>query len=468
MQTQVAVGPANSLRPSILFLYVALASFFAYLVVSSESDKSGLVLLSALGLVQVLPLVLSLSRGKVCFLDLVLFNHFVVFTVSRLNLLFNLEGSAILPSDVNRAVEVLLYCSGLIIAGHIMVRNLLFRRYFDEVAYEPLTLTPSRHFSILIFILLVPVLLDFVPSAMVVPMLAGSSVGFVVLFTSRVPLAPKREIWGRIFLLVSSLHSFVISGAMGVVSQFAGIFFITVCLRRKFSHLWGLVIFVIGLSAIQSVKSDYRFFMQANLGSGMSERIECLMNLLFLRYSSQNDETMKVDERERDLAQGFARVGDNSLETVLEQSPSKVPFWNGETYAVIPYFIIPRFLWPEKPVREFWNKYGKVYGILSEDDYQTAVGVGYLAEAYMNYGFVGIYLLSFGFGIAIAFLERCTAVFMGGPSMLGFIVFLLPVIGYSSDLGSMVSSLALATGLMVILNGVLKSNGTRDAYGQVS
>ncbi len=453
----------NNSRSAVLILGSLLLSAFSYLAVMASSDKTGITNLYCLGLVQIAPLLFAFARGRFSYLDFVLFNHFIVFTVARLNATFNLDQATTLPPEVILAVEVLSTCTGLIILGNLVARTIFFRRYFSEVVYERLNLSPGRQATVLFVLLTIPLFANFLPPNLAVPILSSASVGFILLFTSAVPLAPKREAWARWLLLLSAVHFFLETGFMSLLAQYAGISFVSVCMRRKVTQVVGLLIFVVCLSAIQSVKADFRIFLTANENASFSERLDSMSELIDLHYFSKEDEL--DDLRNKRLAGGFARVGDNSLEIVLTQTPSAVPFWNGETYAVIPYIFIPRFLWPEKPPRDFWNKYGRKYGVISEDDFETAVGVGFLAEAYMNYGYIALYVLALTFGFMIALLERCSAYFIGGPTVLAFMVFLLPVLPYSIDLGSMLSSLFACNAVMLVMRVLVRKGNERDAYG---
>lgn len=87
---------------------------------------------------------------------------------------------------------------------------------------------------------------------------------------------------------------------------------------------------------------------------------------------------------------------------VVSISPDHKPFLDGETYAQIPAQFIPRFFWPDKPLGHIstftLNLY---YGMQQtmEEAQQTTIGFGMVAEAYANFGFFGMALLGFAFGL---------------------------------------------------------------------
>ena len=75
----------------------------------------------------------------------------------------------------------------------------------------------------------------------------------------------------------------------------------------------------------------------------------------------------------------------------------------GETYAQLIYQPIPRFIWPDKPVKISGNEFGRQIGLLSPVDRQTSVSRGWLGEAFMNFGIWSV-LLGFFFGLFYAWI----------------------------------------------------------------
>lgn len=88
---------------------------------------------------------------------------------------------------------------------------------------------------------------------------------------------------------------------------------------------------------------------------------------------------------------------------VASVSPSQQPFLNGETYKGIPAQFIPRFLWANKPLGHVsTSKLAVYYGLQSDEDTErTTIGFGLLAEAYANFGFIGVVGIGIFFGFFI-------------------------------------------------------------------
>src|SRR5208282_5564556 len=69
---------------------------------------------------------------------------------------------------------------------------------------------------------------------------------------------------------------------------------------------------------------------------------------------------------------------------VVSNTPDRLPFLDGQTYAQIPAQFVPRFFWPEKPVGHISTYTLAVYYGLQniEDTQKTTIGFGMLTEAY--------------------------------------------------------------------------------------
>jgi hypothetical protein len=85
----------------------------------------------------------------------------------------------------------------------------------------------------------------------------------------------------------------------------------------------------------------------------------------------------------------------------IELTPSQVDYKHGETISYVFYSFVPRLLWHDKPIAQVANKVMPVeYGMQFEGSTRTTMfGVGHIAEAYVNFGLVGILPLFFMLGI---------------------------------------------------------------------
>jgi hypothetical protein len=273
----------------------------------------------------------------------------------------------------------------------------------------------------------------------------------------------------RIALPFSALYAFLKIGFLSTFGNYLTFILLYGLMadKRKLLIVFGFV--SVSVAAMQSIKNDFRIYLGAGgFGAPMAERAEVLQFLLHDRYIVGNEKEEETNNADDDintnLLKGFSRIGDDSLERVLYMTPSEVPFWEGETYQSIPYMFIPRALWPNKPGRDFWNKYGRGYRILSEDDIQTSVGVGFLAEAYMNFGFFGMYLLAGIMGIYFVCVERLSMAVLNGKFFFTYLSFLGPLIGLGADLGSIINSTMILTCVMFAIRPFLMRMARRDDY----
>ncbi len=75
---------------------------------------------------------------------------------------------------------------------------------------------------------------------------------------------------------------------------------------------------------------------------------------------------------------------------VVWQTPSALPFLEGETYAGFAWKLVPRALAPEKPTLIYGSRLAQRYGFTALSDNLTNVGFSQLVEFYINYGIAGL------------------------------------------------------------------------------
>lgn len=85
---------------------------------------------------------------------------------------------------------------------------------------------------------------------------------------------------------------------------------------------------------------------------------------------------------------------------VEESTPDLVPYLDGETYALLPHIILPRFAEPDKIKSQAGlNLLAVRYGLqIADATDRTTIGFGLVAEAYANFGFLGVLVMGALFG----------------------------------------------------------------------
>jgi hypothetical protein len=93
---------------------------------------------------------------------------------------------------------------------------------------------------------------------------------------------------------------------------------------------------------------------------------------------------------------------------VEQMTPDEVSFMDGETYAIIPRLLIPRFLDPSKPASHEGTYLLNIhFGFQTrEATATTTIGFGLLNEAYANFGYAGVVLLALIMGLNYGGVSR--------------------------------------------------------------
>ena len=462
---------APFLNAFTITMIVVLMAFFNYLLLESNNDKSGYTKLYLLMLVQLTPFLICFSRGHYNYIAFIMFNHFFTYSVAKFNQLKMLTHAAAIYPEALAAIDELTICSALTIASFYLSRQFLFYRFVEHEKFQMLTLSRTQLFVVAIYVICVPMFLDKIPAWLITLHFATMAADMVLLLCSTSPHNEKLAFYLRFGVSLSTAWYFLATGFLTMLGNLAGYIFIAACLQKNYKQLVLPLILAVVASLLQNVKSEYRTLIASNPNSTPIERVELIGNLLYAEYFEdlQLDEIEDTDTQEdkavsESIFMGFSRIGDDSLERVLSWTPKRVPFWNGESYAAIPYLFIPRVLWNDKPSRHLWNKFGVVYGYLGANDNQTSVAVSYIAEAYMNFGYWGMYVFSLIFGLFAAMVERASFYFLGGYYFFTFMCFLMPMMSYGSDLTSIINSILIIMVALLLFRGQFKKMANKDEY----
>jgi hypothetical protein len=93
---------------------------------------------------------------------------------------------------------------------------------------------------------------------------------------------------------------------------------------------------------------------------------------------------------------------------VIELTPSRVPYQYGSLYSYIGITFIPRFVWAHKPSVNDANRWYQVtYGLTEPGRLSVvSIAVGTVAESYINFGWLGPFLVIFPLGFFLGTFER--------------------------------------------------------------
>lgn len=467
-QAQLQVLPF--LNPFTLVYILAAFLGGSYLVLNLHTDKSGISYLYLLMLLQVTPFVIAVTRRKFNYLSFVLLNHFITYSYTKYQMVKSyIDIQAVTPETL-LAVQELIQCTILLTVTYLTTRVSLFREVQEKQNFQMLSVSRVQFTVCGLYVILLPVSLPVIPAFLLIIHFAFCGANMLLMMCAYSPGNERLTRWFQVLVPMSCLWYFLLTGFLSVFGQYAAFRFITICLKRDYKQFIPLIFLAVIVSMMQTVKNDYRYVIREDPDLTTADRLLVLGELLVIKYLTdapllENEEAEdETEATSTTIIEGFQRVGDDSIELVMQKTPREVPFWNGETYASIPYMFIPRALWPDKPSRHFWNKYGRVYGVLSEDDYQTSVGVGYLAEAYMNFGFFGMYICSIFFGFFMAMLEKISILFLRGHFYFTYIVFLAPIVSFANDMGSILNSVVVLLCALTVARSVFLKMARKDDY----
>jgi len=92
---------------------------------------------------------------------------------------------------------------------------------------------------------------------------------------------------------------------------------------------------------------------------------------------------------------------------VERETPDRIDYLRGGTYALLPAILVPRFIESDKPATQAGMILLNVrYGIFAvEEEATTAIGWGLVAEAYANFGYFGVVAMGLLLGAFCGRLE---------------------------------------------------------------
>ncbi|MDP1580391.1 MAG: O-antigen polysaccharide polymerase Wzy [Candidatus Didemnitutus sp.] len=147
---------------------------------------------------------------------------------------------------------------------------------------------------------------------------------------------------------------------------------------------------------------------------------------------------------------------------IVEFTPDKQPYLYGETYGYVLPQLIPRFFWQDKPRSHVATYRLSIYYGLQEEEatQKTTIAFGLPAEAYANFGILGMIMLGATFGFILKKLQVLSA---HSPmfSLAGLMMVLLTAWSFNTELtmaawvSSFYQAVIVALGLPLILRGLL-------------
>jgi hypothetical protein len=177
---------------------------------------------------------------------------------------------------------------------------------------------------------------------------------------------------------------------------------------------------VVGLTAVlHNGKSAMRsLYWEQNLPAPRLTELPAFFTQWFqFGLASSHEEAAKNRSLTANLIERAALF--QMLCLAIDQVPDHERYLYGESYLDIPALLVPRFLWPNKPSSLEANvRLALYFGLVDEESAsKVSIAFGQPAEAYANFGFVGLAVL----GAAIGAGYKCVCTLSVGASQLSAI-----------------------------------------------
>ena len=454
-QVAISINPAVTTARSVLTTaYLALFVVALFILIDGTLNTDlWYYPVGLLAAVQLLPMYLGMIRGQIGFLEIFCLMRFGTYTVGKINAITSLGVGSLNASylDTSRVIQEYVVCFAIIILTFYFVSFCLVRIGTRGIRYRLLVVNDRFYSSCVLFLILNPFFEGLISQSISSFAVLFQRMALVLILCARPKERPWLYSWTIALVSLSGIASLVLGGSMWMLLMVFLELTVIEILQRRLFRLAVLAPFFVLLVMIQSVKGDLRTVIYANPDMSLSERIELFAGLLTIKYidgvdlpgeqrrlASEEDE--EGEERAGELSEAFNRVLDDSLERVLAMTPVPVPYWDGSTFEPLLYMFVPRFAWPEKPVRTAWHEFGVKYGFLNENDDFTSITYNLFAEGYMNFGSPGLYGIAFVLGVLLALLELLSDWYFKKSTFFAAIVCLVPLLNVEIDFVSLIQT----------------------------
>ncbi len=197
------------------------------------------------------------------------------------------------------------------------------------------------------------------------------------------------------------LFSTVLQGMIGTMIFWSITFVLILSLKYRPSLLLKLSVVIIGgcsVLVLQSVKVAYRVetwdYKENALGKRKRKGIDKNPNLMLDLITERIQDPSKFFTEEALIGMALRMNQARQLALVMKRVPDTEPHSNGEMTLLRPVqALIPRLVYPNKPISPDPRDYPRFTGITLTDSH--AVSIGPLGEAYADFGKFGVIFLFF-------------------------------------------------------------------------
>lgn len=189
-------------------------------------------------------------------------------------------------------------------------------------------------------------------------------------------------------------------------------FFVFVYLRRKVPR-WALAAGLLFVLVLNPAKHVFRGRLAAD-GRARVGHANDASEALSLWGDAIEETWIDPRGRERSTEDNFrqtaSRIDYNWIAAhVYTFVPDRIPYQQGATYEDIPLVLIPRLLWPDKPLSATFlrSRWTVKLGLQNwESAETTSIAITAPAEAYWNFGWLGVVFVPLSLGLAGGLMLR--------------------------------------------------------------
>ena len=231
-----------------------------------------------------------------------------------------------------------------------------------------------------------------------------------------------------------------------------GVFLIFYISRSKLNLYKKLAMVLVGfifVFIVQVIKPSYRYYILEHNTSELtvSFGFEYFYDLILHRIPRHVRHLDKNGYMLDRLNQG------QHIIRAMDHVPVKEPFALGETiYEAFMASLVPRLIWPDKPIAGGEDKYYRFTGKHQPKD--TSYNLGPIGEAYINFGLIGgvIFLFCYGFFWRLSYQALILISKKHIPYLLYFFPFIfMAVIPVETDLLTVLNHFVKSVGIAIIL-----------------
>ncbi len=311
--------------------------------------------------------------------------------------------------DVAQAVLCAALAIGSMLAAYAVVRSFErndAQRWYTPTAVSATALPPlGLHLLLVTISAFLPRLQDFVGPTVAkffggnlgaLTMAVATALGGIVVYLDAHGGLPARSPRMSVVLVGVVLAAFV-GAVSGFAAQLAAPLValgFSVVVAGRIKARWvalGIVALPVVI-AFMAIKTDLRArSWDAGRAQDFSAAVDALISVVEDRMEGREDRPQSVNADIEELYNSNTRLqATNVLAHVINATPGRVPFWDGETYKTYGWMFVPRLLFPWKPAISFGQDFPHRYGLLDPTDIITSFNMLMLVEAYANFGKPGV------------------------------------------------------------------------------